>query len=70
VTNKIELLYPRVRRRPADDRERLERALAEVPIVDAARVAQGRAALANGTYRIDATAIAMRLLRFEWDLRG
>ena len=45
--------------------ERLEKSLASVPDVDAARVAEVKAAIRNGDYEVDAGAIAESLIRFE-----
>lgn len=45
--------------------ERLEKTLASLPDVDAARVADVKAAIENGNYEIDADAIADALLRFD-----
>ncbi len=47
----------------------LTQAMASTPDVDAGRVAQTRAALAEGRYQVDAPLVAAKLLRFEWDLR-
>ena len=45
--------------------ERLEKSLADLPDVDGARVAEVRAAIENGEYKIDADAIADAMIRFE-----
>lgn len=51
------------------DLQAVEKSLDNVPVTNEARVQQLRAAIASGTYRTDATAVAQNLLRFEWDLR-
>lgn len=43
----------------------LEQAVAEVPAVDSARVAELRAAIADGTYSIDYERTAAKLLQLE-----
>lgn len=43
-------------------------ALAQVPVVDSARVEALKAALADGTFQVDAERIAGKLLRMEKDL--
>ncbi len=48
--------------------ERLDKALASLPAVDDARVAEVKAAIENGEYEIDADAIADAMLRFERSL--
>ena len=45
--------------------ERLEKSLAGLPDVDAAKVAEVKAAIENGEYQIDADAIADAMIRFE-----
>ena len=45
--------------------ERLEKSLAGLPDVDSARVAEVKAAIENGEYRIDADAIADAMIRLE-----
>ena len=45
--------------------ERLEKGLAGLPDVDAARVTEVRTAIENGEYTIDADAIADAMIRFE-----
>ena len=45
--------------------ERLEKSLAGLPDVDSARVAEVKAAIENGSYQIDADAIADAMIRFE-----
>ena len=45
--------------------ERLEKSLAGLPDVDSARVAEVKAAIENGEYRIDADAIADAIIRLE-----
>jgi negative regulator of flagellin synthesis FlgM len=46
----------------------LERQLSEAPAMDLAKVAAVRAALENGTYKIDPRAIAARLSQIEREL--
>ena len=48
----------------------LEQELARSPVVDAERVENIRARIADGTYRIDAERVASRLLDLEAALRG
>lgn len=48
--------------------ERLEKSLADLPGVDAARVAEVKTAIENGDYQIDADAIADAMIRFERSL--
>ena len=48
--------------------ERLEKSLADLPAVDATRVAEVKAAIENGDYEIDADAIADAMIRFERSL--
>jgi negative regulator of flagellin synthesis FlgM len=48
--------------------ERLDKALASLPAVDDARVAEVKSAIENGEYEIDADAIADAMLRFERSL--
>lgn len=48
--------------------ERLEKSLADLPGVDAARVAEVKTAIENGEYEIDADAIADAMIRFERSL--
>ena len=48
--------------------ERLEKSLADLPGVDASRVAEVKAAIENGEYEIDADAIADAMIRFERSL--
>ncbi|MDJ0941699.1 MAG: flagellar biosynthesis anti-sigma factor FlgM [Woeseiaceae bacterium] len=45
--------------------ERLEKSLDTLPAVDSQRVAEIKAAIENGDYEIDATAIADAMIRFE-----
>ena len=45
--------------------ERLEKTLAALPDIDAARVEAVKSAIASGDYRIDAEKIADALLRFD-----
>lgn len=48
--------------------ERLEKTLAEIPAIDAARVAEVKTAIENGEYQIDADKIADAMLRFDREL--
>ncbi len=48
--------------------ERLDKALASLPVVDATRVAEVKTAIENGDYEIDADAIADAMLRFDRSL--
>ncbi len=48
--------------------ERLEKTLASLPDVDAARVSEIKAAIQNGDYEIDAGAIADAMMRFDRSL--
>ncbi len=43
----------------------LEQALKDQPVVDEARVAALRSAIESGTYQVDATRVADKLLRME-----
>lgn len=43
----------------------LEQALKDQPVVDDARVAALRSAIESGTYKVDATRVADKLLRME-----
>ena len=54
----------------AERLQALTRAVADVPEVDAARVDKYRQALADGTYQIDADAIADKFARLETSLGG
>lgn len=49
----------------AQELSRLEAQVSSVPEVDSRRVEQVRAALANGTYKVDAGAIATNLMKLE-----
>jgi negative regulator of flagellin synthesis FlgM len=49
--------------------KRLEEILAAAPASDAKRIAALKAAIDSGTYAVDASAIAERLIRLEQDLR-
>ena len=49
----------------AQELSRLEAQVSSVPVVDSRRVEQIRAALANGTYRVDGDAIATNLMKLE-----
>lgn len=54
----------------AERLQALTRAVADVPEVDAARVAEFRQALADGTYQVDADTIADKFARLETALGG
>jgi len=45
--------------------QKMEAAMADAPIVDTQKVEDIRKALANGTYEIDATRVAEKILNFE-----
>ena len=49
----------------AQELSRLEAQVSSVPEVDSRRVEQVRAALANGTYKVDSGAIATNLMKLE-----
>lgn len=48
--------------------QQLDKAVAQAPKVDAARVANAKAAIAGGRYQVDARSVAAKLSRFEWDM--
>lgn len=50
--------------------QQLEKNLTKIPEVDQQRVSQIRSAIANGSYAIDAKAIAAKLTRMNADLAG
>ena len=50
--------------------QQLEKSIAAIPVADHARVARTKQAIADGSYKPDAKAIAARLARTEWELRG
>lgn len=47
---------------------RLEQVVQSLPATDAARVSAIKDAIANGTYEVDAQAVADKMLRFEREL--
>jgi len=49
--------------------QKMEAAMAETPVVDTQRVEDIQNALENGTYEIDATRVAEKLLSFEARLK-
>ena len=49
--------------------QKLSDAVAASPVVDSAKVAATKAAIANGTYRIDAQSVANKLLKLDGSLR-
>lgn len=48
---------------------RLEKALADVPVIDRERVETIKTAIADGTYAVDANRVAAEVLRMEMDLK-
>jgi flagellar biosynthesis anti-sigma factor FlgM len=48
--------------------QQLDKAVAEAPKVDSARVASAKAAIAGGRYQVDAKSVAAKLSRFEWEM--
>lgn len=48
---------------------RLEKALADVPVIDRVRVETIKSAIADGTYAVDADRVAAEVLRMETDLK-
>ncbi len=49
--------------------QKLADAVAQAPAVDTAKVASVKQALANGTYQIDSSSIAGKMLQFEHGLK-
>jgi negative regulator of flagellin synthesis FlgM len=49
--------------------QKLSAAVAQTPVVDSAKVASVKQALASGTYQIDASSIADKMLQFEQGLK-
>jgi negative regulator of flagellin synthesis FlgM len=49
--------------------QRLSDAIAQVPVVDAAKVASIKNAVSSGTYKIDAASVADKLLHFDSALK-
>lgn len=50
--------------------QQLEKAVAEGPQIDSARVAATKAAIASGRYKVDARTVAAKLTRFEGELKS
>lgn len=48
--------------------QKLEKAVTSAPDISAARVAEVRERLRDGSYQIDAHSIAAKLARLEWEL--
>ncbi len=49
----------------AENLRQMEKAVADIPVVDAQRVALVRKALLEGTYKVDPERIASKLIQFE-----
>jgi len=49
--------------------QKMEAAMVDTPVIDTQRVEDIRMALANGTYEIDATRVAEKLVNFESRLK-
>jgi negative regulator of flagellin synthesis FlgM len=49
--------------------QKIEEAIAEAPVVDAAKVASVKQAVQSGTYQADAARVAGKLLQFESGLK-
>lgn len=49
----------------AQELQRLQQSIAELPVVDSQKVESIKQALADGTYQIDADKVAEKLLQFE-----
>ena len=50
--------------------QQLDKGSAKSPEIDTQRIAKARAAIASGSYAIDAQQIAAKLTRMDWDLGG
>ena len=50
--------------------QQLEKTIAAIPVADHARVSRVKQAIASGTYAVDTRAVASKLARSEWELRG
>lgn len=53
----------------AEQLQSVQQLIEQAPTVDTERVASIRAAIADGSYSIDATQLAQNLLEFEFELR-
>jgi negative regulator of flagellin synthesis FlgM len=53
----------------AQQLRKLENTLSELPVVDSQRVEDIRAAIANGSYEVDPTRVAEKLINFDSQLR-
>ena len=49
---------------------KVERTVASAPVIDAQRVEQLKQAIANGSYEVDAKAVADKLMQFESMLKS
>ena len=49
--------------------QKIEEAVAKAPVVDAAKVAAVKQAVRSGTYKVDASRVADKLLKFERGLK-
>jgi negative regulator of flagellin synthesis FlgM len=49
--------------------QKLSAAVTQAPVVNSAKVAEVKQALANGTYQIDSASIADKMLQFEQGLK-
>ena len=49
--------------------QQLSKAAAAGPDIDTGRVAAAKAAIANGSYQVNAQSVASKLTRFEWDMQ-
>jgi negative regulator of flagellin synthesis FlgM len=49
--------------------QKLSEAIAQAPVVNAAKVASVKQAVNNGTYQVDAASVADKMLQFEGALR-
>jgi len=48
--------------------QQMESSIAKIPVSDNQRVAAVRSAIDNGSYQVDAKAVASKLARMEWDI--